>query len=92
MKVLRVIYHFRKETDNEIYFEKLLKLKEEAREAIHQGNLQIDKLIRKDLITVDMASSLVNDSDNVNDMIKKLIAVAELLYGKKDTLLEASGS
>ena len=65
---------------------------EEAREAIHQGNLQIDKLIRKDLITVDMASSLVNDSDNVNDMIKKLIAVAELLYGKKDTLLEASGS
>ena len=92
VKVLRVIYHFRKETDNEIYFEKLLKLKEEAREAIHQGNLQIDKLIRKDLITVDMASSLVNDSDNVNDMIKKLIAVAELLYGKKDTLLEASGS
>jgi len=35
-----------------------------------------------------MASSLVNDNDNVNDMIKNLIVVAELLYGKKDTILE----
>lgn len=33
-----------------------------------------------------MASSLVND--NVNDMIKKLITVAELLYLDKDPLLE----
>ena len=35
-----------------------------------------------------MASSLVNDNDNVNDLIKKLIAVAELLYVEKDLLLE----
>ena len=35
-----------------------------------------------------MASSLVNDNDNVNDMVKKLIAIAELLYGEKDSLLE----
>jgi phosphate:Na+ symporter len=35
-----------------------------------------------------MGSSLVNDNDNVNDMIEKLIAVAELLYTEKDTLLE----
>jgi len=37
-----------------------------------------------------MASSLFNDYANVNDMIKKLIDVAELLYSKKDTLLEES--
>ena len=43
--------------------------------------------IRKNLITVNMGSSLVNDHDNVNDMIKNLIAVAELLYGEKDTIL-----
>ena len=38
--------------------------------------------------TVNMASSLVNDNDNVNDMIKKLISVAELLYLEKDPLLD----
>ncbi|NNK28875.1 MAG: Na/Pi cotransporter family protein, partial [Flavobacteriaceae bacterium] len=65
----------------------LMELKEEAKMNIHQDNAQINKLIRKNLITVDMGSSLVNDNDNVNDMIKKLIAVAELLYTKKDTIL-----
>ena len=35
-----------------------------------------------------MASSLFNDYDNVNDMIDKLIDVADLLYGKKDSLLQ----
>ena len=35
-----------------------------------------------------MASSLFNDYTNVNEIIKKLIEVAELLYGKTDTLLD----
>ena len=87
-KVLRTIYLFRTEKEKGTYYKTLLRLKEEARNNIHSENLDIDTLIRKDLITVDMASSLVNDHDNVNDMIKKLINVAELLYGDKDTLLE----
>lgn len=87
-KVLRTIHLFRTETERDLFYKTLMKLKAEARENIHKENLEIDKLIRKDLITVDMASSLVNDNDNVNDMIKKLITVAELLYGNKDTLLE----
>ena len=87
-KVLRVIYLFRTEEDNEAYYQKLLELKQDAKERIHKSNTRIEHLIRKDLITEDMASSLVNDNDNVNDMIKKLITVAELLYGRKDTLLE----
>ncbi|SDR68662.1 phosphate:Na+ symporter [Formosa sp. Hel1_31_208] len=86
-KVLRVIHLFRTEKDNAKYHQTLMKLSDEAKKSFHKGNLEIDKLIRQDLITVDMASSLVNDSDNVNDMIKKLIEVAELLYGKKDPLL-----
>lgn len=88
VKVLRTIYFFRTEKENEKYYKTLLKLKAEAKENIHNENLEIDSLIRKDLISVDMASSLVNDHDNVNNMIKKLITIAELLYGKKDTLLE----
>lgn len=87
-KVLRVIYLFRTEKENKKYYKTLLKLKEKAKLNKHQENLEIDSLIRKDLITVDMASSLVNDHDNVNDMIKNLIIVAELLYGKKDSILE----
>ncbi len=87
IKVLRTIYLFRTQENKEEYYAKLLELKEEAREAIHQSNKSINKLIRKDLISPEMASSLVNDNDNVNDMIKKLIAVAELLYVEFDSIL-----
>jgi phosphate:Na+ symporter len=66
-----------------------VELKKEANANIHSNNLEIDDLIRKDLISVDMASSLFNDFDNVNDMIDNLIDVADLLYGKKDSLLDS---
>lgn len=89
VKVLRVIYLFRKGDETHNYAEKLSELKQEAKANIRKSNKSIDKLIRKDLITVEMASSLFNDYTNVNDMIKKLIEVAELLYGEKDTLLES---
>ncbi|MGB5500192.1 MAG: Na/Pi symporter, partial [Maribacter sp.] len=80
-KVLRVIYLFRTQDEKEQYYSKLIELKNEAKDAMRLGNDSINKLIRDDLITVEMASSLVNDNDNVNDTIKKLIQVAELLYG-----------
>ena len=89
-KVLRVIYLFRKDDKGEHkkYEKKLRELKSEAKENKRTSNKSIDKLIRKDRITVEMASSLFNDYSNVNDIIKKLIEVAELLYGKTDPLLE----
>lgn len=87
VRVLRTIHLFRKEKENEVYHRKLVKLKKEAKANIHSNSLEIDDLIRNDLISVDMASSLFNDFDNVNDMIDKLIDVADLLYGKKDSLL-----
>jgi phosphate:Na+ symporter len=87
VRVLRTIYLFRKDKENEVYHEKLVKLRREAKASIHSSNIKIDELIRNDLITVNMASSLFNDYDNVNDMIDKLIEVADLLYGKKDSLL-----
>ena len=88
VKVLRVVYLFRKNEDKDEYFKQLMKLKKEAKTALHSDNKSIDKLIRKNLITTDMASSLVNDHSNVNDLIKKLIQVAELLYSEKDVILE----
>ncbi|WP_242202986.1 Na/Pi cotransporter family protein [Aestuariivivens insulae] len=92
VNVLRTIYLFRKEDDSKNHELKLKKLKNEAKTNIRQSNKSIDKLIRKNLITVEMASSLFNDYANVNDMIKKLIEVAELLYGKKDALFEDNGN
>jgi phosphate:Na+ symporter len=87
-KVLREIYFFRKAENSQEYAVKLKQLKQEAKENIRYSNKSIDKLIREDLITVEMASSLFNDYTNVNQIIKKLIEIAELLYGKKDTLLD----
>lgn len=88
VKVLRNIYLFRTQEDNEEIYDKLLALKNAAKTSVDLGNKSIDKLIRENLITVDMASSLVNDNDNINDIIEALIEVAELLYVEKDTLLE----
>ena len=87
-QVLRVIYLFRTEEKPKKYAEKLDGLKKKAKENIRQSNKSIDKLIRKNLISAEMASSLFNDNTNVNDMVKKLIEVAELLYGNKDSLFE----
>ena len=70
------------------FAEKLTKLKLEAKENIRHSNTSIDTLIRRNLITPEMASSLFNDYTNVNDMIKKLITVAELLYNNEDTIFE----
>ncbi|WP_111706961.1 Na/Pi cotransporter family protein [Lutibacter citreus] len=87
-KVLRVIYLFRTEENSKKYAEKLSQLKKEAKESIRLSNKSIDKLIRENLISVKMASSLFNDNTNVKDINKKLIEVAELLYGNKDSLFE----
>lgn len=88
VKVLRIIYLYRTQEDKAQYYTKLLQLRNEAKEGMHETTDSINKLIRENLITVDMSSSLVNDNDNVNDINKKLIEVAMLLYGEKDYLLE----
>ena len=88
VKVLRVIYLFRTQPNKEQYYVKLLKLRNAAKESKYQATKSINMLIRKDLINAEMASSLVNDKDNLNEIIKNLISVAELLYGEKDSLLE----
>ena len=86
--VLRTIYLFRTEEESYKYAEILAQLKKDAKAHIRKSNKSIDKLIRKDLITAEMASSLFNDFTNVNQITKKLIEVAELLYSHKDVLLE----
>ncbi len=43
-------------------------------------NGTLDKLIRKNLITNTMATSLMNDSDYAHSISKNLIAMAEILF------------
>ena len=88
VKVLRAIYLFRIEDKKEVHYEKLMEMRNKAKENSRMGNKGINNIIRKNLITTYMASSLVNDHDNVNDMIKKLIEVGELLYHEKDSILD----
>lgn len=88
VNVLRVIYLFRTQDNKEGHFSELLKLRNEAKESKSQTTKSINTLIRKDLINAEMASSLVNDKENLNEIIKNLISVAELLYGEQDSLLE----
>ena len=79
IKVLRVIRSY-SEDDKDSYRNRLEALAMEIKESIQEGNLQIDHLIRDRKITPEMASSLFNDHDNLNDMIENLIIVAELLF------------
>lgn len=88
VKVFREIYLFKQDENKELHYEKLIEMRNHAKEQSKKGNKGINKLIRKNLITTYMASSLVNDHDNVNDMIKKLIEVGQLLYSEKDSILE----
>ncbi len=91
IKVLRAIHLFRTEEDKEPYRIKLAQLKKQAKENIRKGSLEIDHLIRDDLITTDMASSLVNDHDHLNNLIRQLITVAELIYSDTDPVMEGAG-
>ena len=63
-------------------------MRKTVKNASKKGNKNINNLIRNHLISSYMASSLVNDHENLNDMIKKLLQVGELLYGERDSILE----
>jgi phosphate:Na+ symporter len=87
-KVLRSVQSLKDSADHEKNRQEIVELKRFYKEKLQHTNKRIDKLIRKNLIDVNMASSLVNDHDNVNDMIEKILQVCELLYVESDSLLE----
>ena len=88
-RVLREIYQTRKDKNPKSHLKDLEELKERARksDALLDGTL--DKLIRKNLITSSMATSLANDSNIVAEISANLIKAAELLYIDSDTILES---
>ncbi len=87
-RVLRGVYMTKSGKEPKKFLEQLESLKEKVRKSDILTDGSLDKLIRNDLISSEMASSLANDSDNVANISKNLVNVAELLYMHKDTLLE----
>jgi phosphate:Na+ symporter len=87
-KVLREIYLTAEDKNPKKHLKTLETLKEKAKKSDVMVDGTLDKLIRKELISSEMATSLANDSDNVASISKHLIEVAELLYIQSDTLLE----
>ena len=87
-RTLRVIHLYRSQESKAGYYKKLKKYQEQAKKDNHLTTKAIDRLIRENLISLEMASSLVNDNENAKDAVKKLITVAELLFGGKDNLMD----
>jgi phosphate:Na+ symporter len=47
----------------------------------------IDKLIREDLISAEMATSLMNDSSYAYDVARNLIDMGTILFGEHDPMI-----
>jgi phosphate:Na+ symporter len=86
ISLLRGIYNTLPPSDLEDYQKDLMELRLKANTKLSKRNEKIDKLIRDNLITSSMASSLVNDFNNMHDLLENIITVAELLYCRSDTL------
>jgi len=89
-KVLREVYYIKKTEKPAAHLKRLQELKDKADKSDVLVDGTLDRLIRERKISSMMATSLANDSDNVADIMRKLIETAELLYIDSDTLLELS--
>lgn len=88
VKVLMAIYTKDISTSPELTLVKLEKLKEKIKEEDVMIDGSLDKLVREDRITLEMASTLANDSNYVKDICTHLIKAAELLYTESDLMVE----
>ncbi len=86
-KVLREIHLTRTSDEPQKHLASLEKLKEKTKQSDVLIDGTLDELIRKELITSEMATSLANDSNFVADICKNLIDATELLYIESDTIL-----
>ncbi|WP_222983504.1 Na/Pi cotransporter family protein [Flagellimonas meishanensis] len=90
IKVMRIIKDLQ-QSENPLSFKgKMDKLRDRADKSDVIMNGSINQLIRENRITNEMATSLMNDSATVIQMVKGLISIAELLYITKDSILQES--
>ena len=89
--ILREIYRLRESQDEVEVFMSLTRLKEDAADADVLANGTLDHLVRDGLITDQMATSLMNDSEFTRDISNRLIEVAERMFIAEGTDLKEIG-
>lgn len=82
--LLRSINTISKTSEEEKVLLLLSKAKVHAQKYDFIANGTLDNLIRKGLITNEMATSLMNDSSYAFDISKKLVSMAEILYNQEN--------
>lgn len=87
VELLRSIDIISKTTEEEEVLVLLSKAKYHAQKYDFIANGTLDNLIRKSLITNEMATSLMNDSSYAFDISRKLVSMAEILYNHENNAL-----
>lgn len=85
-KVLRAMFGLRREKGFDAVKKRLQQLQQRAEEHNAVVNGTLDTLIRKQLISSEMATSLMNDCDFAAALIRALIEAAYALYGDLESL------
>lgn len=80
VKMLRGLEDLRNSATVEEQQSNLKKLEAYSQKQSEGDNLKIDTLIREETISPEMATSLLNDSNNVREMTSKLLLISQLLY------------
>ena len=88
LKVIREIQQLKTTKDPKKHMKKLEKLKSKADKSDVLIDGSINKLVRANLITNEMATSLMNDSASITRMVRDLVNIVELLYTQHDMILE----
>ncbi len=88
LKIVREIKEVKRADKPELNLRKLQKLRVKLDKSDVLMDGSIDKLVRKNLITNEMATSLMNDNATVNQIGHQLITFGELLYVQQDLILE----
>ena len=89
--ILREIYRLRESGDEVEIFMSLTKLKEDAASADVLADGTLDRLVRDGVITNEMATSLMNDSEFTRDTSSRLIEVAQRMFVAEGTDLKEIG-
>ena len=78
--ILRNIQHIRNTDEEDVIISSLSRIKLHIKSASILSNGKLDDLIRNNLITSYMATSLINDTSYFNDISEHLLQMSELLF------------
>jgi len=90
LKILRLARKARSGQIDDEHFEKCRRLKDEVEEHDVLINGTIDRLVREQFISINMATSLMNDSAIAIQISRDLIDVSSLLYTQKNIYLDVA--